>query len=185
MAFYSSFVTGSSLSIYPRNVPLIRKHKLYLTNLNFANLKLELETWLCCKDIFTVLVLGTTYTVLCYYSVQHLFYERYIHNVYYICRINGLELIIIIYLCFCKCLCLCFLCFFFFKSSISSTSSTPSSLNLSPMTTLVTPGSGTTPRGFGVEWLEYQRDTWLVTRRKNCLKEVCFRARLSCGVLDI
>ena len=41
-----------------------------------------------------------------------------------------------------------------------SASSTPSSLNLLPRTIFVIAGSGFTPRGFGVEWSAYQRDTW-------------------------
>ena len=52
-----------------------------------------------------------------------------------------------------------------FKSFVTdedspSAISTPSSLNLLPRTIFVIAGSGFTPRGFGVEWSAYQRDTW-------------------------
>ena len=85
--------------------------------------------------------------------------------------------------------------------------STPSSLNLLPRTIFVIAGSGVTPRGFGVEWSAYQRDTWdkvmiffvfeirtmrpeifltwEVTSLKNCRKAPVFNGKLSCGVLEI
>ena len=54
-----------------------------------------------------------------------------------------------------------FLILFFHRFSCPSfTTSTPSTPNLSPLTTLVTLGSGRTPRGLVVEWSVYQRDTW-------------------------
>ena len=49
------------------------------------------------------------------------------------------------------------------------TTSTPSGENLSPATVVVRAGSGRTPRGFGVEWSRYQRETSELTSLKNCL----------------
>ena len=50
-----------------------------------------------------------------------------------------------------------------------ATTSTPSGENLSPATVVVRAGSGRTPRGFGVEWSRYQRETSELTSLKNCL----------------
>ena len=61
----------------------------------------------------------------------------------------------------------------------SSTTDTPSQLNLSPTTVRVMVGSGSTPSGLGVEWSLYQSDTWLVTTLKNCLYALCVKGKLS------
>jgi len=69
------------------------------------------------------------------------------------------------------------------KLSGGSSSSIPSSLNLSPTTILVMAGSGFTPSGLGVEWSAYQSETCEVTSLKNWRKAPFFNGKLSCGVL--
>jgi len=61
----------------------------------------------------------------------------------------------------------------------------PITPNLFSSTIVVMLGSGTVPRGFGVECCVYQCETSLVTNRKNCRRPPLGKGNDSCGVTSV